>query len=111
MPTSINEKISKLSPERQQKVKKRALELIKEEASLRELREMMAITQKEMAETLHIGQEGVSRIEKRSDMLLSTLRKYIEAIGGDIDLVVSFPNRPSVILSNFSDLDAKNIDR
>ena len=106
MATSINEKISQFSPERQQKIKQRALALIKEEASLRELREMMAITQKELAKALHIGQEGVSRIEKRSDMMLSTLRKYIKAIGGDIELVVSLPNRPPVTLSNFSDLDS-----
>lgn len=105
MTISLNKKISTLSTERQYKIKKRAATLIKQEASLRELREMMALTQHEMAEKLHLGQEGISRIEKRSDMLLSTLRKYIAAMGGDIELVVNLPNKPPVILSNFSDLD------
>ncbi len=105
MTTSLNDKISRLSTKRQSKIKQKATELIEKEMSLRELREMMAITQKEMAEVLDIGQEGISRIEKRSDLLLSTLRKYIAAMGGNIELVVNLPDRPPVILSHFSDLD------
>lgn len=51
-----------------------------------------------MAQDLGIGQEGVSRLEQRSDLLISTLRGYVEALGGSLRLVAEFPNRPPVIL-------------
>ncbi len=57
-----------------------------------------------MAEALHISQDGVSRIEKRSDFLLSTLRSYVEAMGGKLRLVVEFPDREPVTLANLDSL-------
>jgi hypothetical protein len=57
-----------------------------------------------MAAALHIGQDSVSRIEKRSDFLLSTLRTYVAAMGGSLDLVVRFADRPPVVLSSFEEL-------
>ncbi len=54
-----------------------------------------------MAQALDIGQEGVSRLEKRSDLLLSTLQKYISAMGGNLELVAKFPDRPPVVVSGF----------
>ena len=64
--------------------------------TLQELRKAYCLTQEAMAKRPNIRQENISRIEKRSDLLLSTLRGYIEAIGGDLQLIVSFPNKPSV---------------
>jgi hypothetical protein len=60
-----------------------------------------------MAEALHISQDGVSRIEKRSDFLLSTLRSYVEAMGGKLRLVAEFPDRKPVTLSNLDSLDTR----
>jgi len=105
MGTSLKKMINSLSSEDQHKVKKRAAELIKEEMTLRELRKLMKMTQEDVAENLHIGQEGISRLEKRSDMMLSTLRKYIHSMGGKIDLVVSLPDKHPIHLSGFCDLD------
>jgi len=105
MVSTLHDKMKQLPKERQKKIKQRAKKLIAEEHSLRQLRKMMAKTQKDIAQTLHIGQESVSRIEKRSDILLSTLRKYVEAMGGELELVVHLPNKKTVTLNHFSDLD------
>jgi hypothetical protein len=53
-----------------------------------------------MALALGVGQDAISRLEKRSDMLLSTLRLYIESLGGKLQLVAQFPGRPPVILDH-----------
>ena len=60
-----------------------------------------------MAEALPVSQDGVSRIEKRSDFLLSTLRSYIEAMGGGLRLVVEFPDRKPVTLADLDSLTAR----
>ena len=57
-----------LTPARRRKIESRAAQLIAEEMSLRDLRQALKLTQECMAETLGIGQEGVSRLEKRSDL-------------------------------------------
>jgi transcriptional regulator with XRE-family HTH domain len=73
-------------------------ELIAEEKTLRDLRQALSLTQERMAETLGIGQESISRLEKRSDLLISTLGSYVKAMGGELRLVAEFPNRPPVVL-------------
>jgi DNA-binding XRE family transcriptional regulator len=64
--------------------------------SLRELRKALNLTQKEMAERLNKGQDTVSRIEQRYDLLLSTLQSYIRSLGGELDLVCRFKGRDAV---------------
>ena len=78
--------------------------LIDEEMTLRDLRKAHELTQTRMAEALHISQDGVSRIEKRSDFLLSTLRSYVEAMGGQLRLVAEFPDRKPVTISGLDSL-------
>ena len=56
-----------------------------------------------MAEQLGITQDGVSRLEKRSDLLLSTLRRTIEAMGGSLSLVAEFPDRAPVVLTGIAE--------
>ncbi|MDP3616273.1 MAG: XRE family transcriptional regulator, partial [Rhodoferax sp.] len=53
-------------------------------------------TQQDLAAALGVRQDTISRLEKRSDMLLSTMRRYVEAMGGTLELVAQFPNRPPV---------------
>ena len=67
--------------------------MVAEEMTLRDLRKARELTQARMAKQLGITQDGVSRLEKRSDLLLSTLRKSVEAIGGSLSLVAEFPDR------------------
>jgi transcriptional regulator with XRE-family HTH domain len=89
----------KLSPARRKKVEARAAQLIAEEMTLQELRHARKLTQVRMAKELGISQDGISKLEKRSDLLLSTLRKTVEAMGGSLSLVVEFPDRDPVLLS------------
>lgn len=87
-----------LPVERQAKIAARTAELIAEEMTLRDLRKARDLTQERLAELLSIGQDSVSRLEKRSDLLLSTLRSYVEAMGGSLELVATFPDRPPVTI-------------
>jgi DNA-binding XRE family transcriptional regulator len=102
MATTLNKKIRALSSRRRKTVEVRAAELIAEELSLRDLRKAHELTQTRMAETLGLGQDGISRIEQRSDLLISTLRSYVEAMGGKLHLVAEFPDRPPVHLSGLA---------
>lgn len=86
------------------KIAARTRKLVAQEMSLRDLRRAHELTQERMAEVLGIGQEGVSRLEKRSDLLLSTLRGYVEVMGGRLRLVADFPDRPPVVLAGFGDV-------
>ena len=102
MAVNVNDKIRKLSPARRKKVEARAAELIAEEMTLRELRHARKLTQVKMAKTLGVTQDSVSRLEKRSDLLLSTLRKTVRAMGGNLWLVAEFPDRAPVVLSGIA---------
>ena len=103
MAVNVNDKIRHLSPSRRKKVEARAAELIAEEMTLRELRKARKLTQVRMARSLGITQDSVSRLEKRSDLLLSTLRKTVEAMGGSLSLVAEFPDRAPVMLSGIAE--------
>lgn len=103
MPVNVREKIRKLNSIQRKKVAARAAELIAEEMSLRELRKARKLTQTRVAKALGITQDSVSRLEKRSDLLLSTLRRTIKAMGGDVRIVAQFPDRAPVVLSHLSE--------
>ena len=103
--TSLTERMNKLPEARRQKVEERAKALIAEEMSLQDLRKARKQTQTRIAQQLGINQENVSRIEKRSDLLLSTLSGYVEAMGGKLSLVVEFPDRPPIALTGIATLD------
>ena len=96
MARNLEQVLQELSPCRRAEIEARSAEL----ATLKDLRQAMQKTQVELAEALHIGQDGVSRLEKRSDMLLSTLRGYVEAMGGKLELVARFPDRPPVVIEH-----------
>lgn len=103
MSVNVNDKIRKLSPARRGNVEARAKQLIAEEMTLRELRKARKLTQVRMARKLKITQDGVSRLEKRSDLLLSTLRKTVEAMGGNLSLIAEFPDREPVVVSGLAE--------
>jgi transcriptional regulator with XRE-family HTH domain len=105
MATRLKDKMKKVGADRRRKIDARAAELIAEELSLRDLRRAYELTQQRMAEFLGVGQEGVSRLEKRSDLLISTLRSYVEAMGGRLRLIAEFPDRQPVFLSGFAEMD------
>ncbi|MFY9752527.1 MAG: helix-turn-helix transcriptional regulator [Candidatus Acidiferrales bacterium] len=79
-----------------------AAELIAEEMSLRDLRKTRKLTQTRVAKALGVTQDSASRLETRGDHLLSTLRKTVKAMGGDVRIVAEFPGRAPVVLADLS---------
>lgn len=108
--STLTERMDKLPKTRRRKVEERAQALIAEELSLRDLRKALQKTQARVAEQLGINQENVSRIEKRTDLLISTLNGYVEAMGGRLRLVAEFPDRPPVALSGIGALHKEGLD-
>lgn len=105
MTSALNKKLGQLSSDRQKKIRARADELIAEAMTLRDLRKAMRLTQTEMGAKLKMNQESISRLERRSDLLLSTLVSYIRAMGGDLQLTAKFPDRPAIKITRLDDLD------
>jgi len=86
MARTLTDKLNSLPADRSEHIEARAAELIDQELTLRELRKALEMTQTALAEQLKVGQETVSRLERRTDMLLSTLDDYVRALGGRLEL-------------------------
>jgi transcriptional regulator with XRE-family HTH domain len=99
----FEEIFAKFTPEQQERIKARSRELIAEAFTVQELRKAQKLTQQALAKRLGVKQESISNLEARSDMLISTLRGYVEAMGGKLELIVSFPGRPSVSLEELAE--------
>lgn len=106
MGRTLDQVIAELPPERRERVDARYRELKQEVEGLRELRELAGKAQLDVAAVLHIKQPSVSKIEKQTDMYLSTLRSYVEAIGGELVLTVKLPKRPELTIHRFGDVGA-----
>jgi predicted XRE-type DNA-binding protein len=109
MGRSLDQVIADLPPERRNGVEARYQELKREIEGLRELREIAGKAQVEIAAALHIKQPSVSKIEKQADMYLSTLRSYVEAVGGKLELTVRLPAHPAFTLHNLGDVVAGDV--
>ena len=104
MPVPLKDVLDALPPKRRAELDRRFKELVNEVESLKELRRISAKSQAKIAETLKISQPAVSKIEKQTDMYLSTLRSYVEAIGGELDVIVRLPNRAPVKVMSLEDV-------
>ena len=102
---TLQEKLSALPAARRKRIAKRLNQLIATEMTMQELRKARKITQVSLAKTLGVKQEQISRIEKRTDMHISTLKRSIEAMGGSLMLVAEFPNGAPVKLTGFSAIE------
>jgi hypothetical protein len=87
----LKQVIAGFSPARRKHIKTRAKELIAEEMALRDIRKSRALTQEQVAKRLGGKQVYVSRLESRSDVKVSTLRDYVRALGGELQMMVTFP--------------------
>jgi predicted transcriptional regulator len=94
-----------MSPDAQVKARAEAQRL-GEEMNLAEVRRALKLSQEEIGQTLQIKQGSVAKIEKRADMYVSTLRRFIEAMGGELEIVARFPDHV-VKIKNFADLNEK----
>ena len=101
---TLREKLGALPASRRKKIARRTASLIAEEMTMRELRKARHLTQVELAKSLGVKQEQISRIEQRSDMHLSTLRRHVEAMGGELILTAKFPDGAPIKLTGFADL-------
>ncbi len=104
MPVDMRDYLARLPVEERHAVEARASELIAEEATLRDLREIRNRSQEQIAERLGVQQAAVSKLERRADMYVSTLRGVIQALGGDLEIVARFPDRPPVRIVQFRGL-------
>jgi len=86
----------RLSPEQKERVA-RSVELLSAGIELDELRRARGLTQEELGERLGTGQPSVSRLERRKDVRLSTLREVVEAMGGELKVVAHFPDADYLI--------------
>jgi DNA-binding XRE family transcriptional regulator len=105
MARNVNDIIRNLPTRRRKKIERRGATLIAEEMTLQQLRRARKLTQERMAEKLHIKQKQISEVEKRTDMHISTLRRTVQALGGELSLVVHFPDRPPVVLAGITEIE------
>jgi len=98
MAKKLEQLMADLPAKRRSAIEARAGDL----ATLKDLRQAAEQTQQDLAAALGVGQDTISRMEKRSDMLLSTMRRYVEAMGGTLELVARFPDRPPMVIDHLS---------
>jgi DNA-binding transcriptional regulator YiaG len=91
-----------LSAGQKQDVAAKLVEL-REEMTLAELRQARQLTQQTLSGTLNVGQAAVAKMEKRTDMYVGNLRRFVEAMGGELDVVARFPEG-SVKIGNFAEI-------
>ncbi len=104
MARTLAQKLKTLPKARQARIEKRTAELIEEELSLRDLRKALDRTQVEIARQMGVGQDAICRYEQRADLMLSTLERYVSAMGGRLRLVAEFPDRKPVRVRTFGEL-------
>jgi DNA-binding XRE family transcriptional regulator len=102
MARNFNELYAKMSPERRARVEARVRETIAS-MPLDELREARELTQNQLAQSLCVSQGAVSKVERRTDMYISTLRSSISAMGGDLQIRAVFPEG-EVLINQFADI-------
>lgn len=93
-----------LSADERAEVERDGQAMAAEYRSLQQLRKARRLSQKDLAEKLQTNQAGVSKIEKRTDLMLSTLRGYVEAAGGTLELVARFPDAPPVRIDHLGSI-------
>jgi transcriptional regulator with XRE-family HTH domain len=94
---------AKLTPAEQKTIRAQAEEPIAEEMKLAQLREALERSQAEVAEKCGVKQAAISRLERRTDMRISTLRNLVEAMGGNLRILIDFQDRAPIRLSQFDE--------
>ena len=111
MGRSIDDVIAGLPKARRDRIETKAVrlarEMIEHADSLSEIRKAMSKTQSEIARELGVGQVAVAQLEKRSDLLLSTLQRYVRATGAELSLVIHTKQGAEIVLQSLGDLGGK----
>ena len=111
MGRTLEERLAGLPKARRAKIDERASELIDEELSLRDLRKALERTQVDVAEKMGVGQDAVSRYEQRTDLMLSTLERYVSAMGGTLSIIAEFPDRNPVRVRTLGEVEDSGMPR
>jgi transcriptional regulator with XRE-family HTH domain len=103
MATNFRKVLERMDPERQERIRRKTDELLAE-LPLQELRQARALSQQELAEVLGLNQATISKLERRTDMYLSSLRRFVKAMGGELEISARFPDG-KVLIQLFEDLE------
>lgn len=106
MGRSRSEIMAALPEERRRRIEVRTKELVAEVEGLKALRQLAERSQEQIAETLGVKQPSVHKIERQTDLYLSTLRRFVEAAGGKLELRVELPGKGVLHLTGVGDLHA-----
>ena len=107
MAKTLSEVMKGLPKERRARIESETTREAAEIMSLRDVRKAFQKSQESVAKALDMEQESVSRIERRTDLLLSTMRKYLAAMGGDLKLIAEFPDRPPIQIDTLGQLSER----
>lgn len=100
--TNLDDFIATLPQDEQRAIEQEYQEVRGEYLALQELRQVMGMTQEQLADVLEMNQGNLSKLEKRTDVHLSTLRRYVEALGGKLHIMAALPGKPLIELSSLS---------
>lgn len=95
MAIPLDKVLASLDSEEQASIKAETAARIESYKELLQFRKQLGLTQRDLADRMHVTQESISRLERRKDMHISTLRRYVEALGGRLEIHVSFPANDS----------------
>ncbi len=109
MAEKYSELRKKMSPEARARAEAKTRELLAE-MPLHELRQARGLSQQSLAEVLNVQQPSIAKMERRTDMYISTLRNHIEAMGGQLEVIARFPEG-NVKISNFADLGDEAVNQ
>jgi predicted transcriptional regulator len=101
--TTLAEELSGLPKERQESIEARSVQIRQEEITLKHLREKLGLSQAELAQRLEVQQPAISKLERRQNLELSTLRSVVNALGGTIEIIVRVPNKEPILLSDYQE--------
>lgn len=107
MPITHEEVMARLPKERQARIKTRAAELHAEVEGLKALRKLAERSQEQIAQSLGIKQPAIVKMERQTDLYLSTLRRFVEAAGGKLELRVELPGTGAFTLTGVGEIEAK----
>ena len=105
MPVTHEELMARLPADRQERIRARAAELCREVEGLKALRKLARRSQEQIAQSLGVKQPSVLKIERQTDLYLSTLRRFVEAAGGKLELRVELPGTGAFTLTGVGEID------
>jgi DNA-binding XRE family transcriptional regulator len=103
---TLKKVMKSLPPARRRRIDRRYRELLDEVKSLKGLRRVLEKSQADMAAALRVSQPAISKMERQTDMYLSTLRAYVEAAGGELDVIVRLPQKAPIRLASLKDVSS-----